>query len=122
MDLSISKFIHTFAYTYQEGTAPQGLCHCRNVTSCLCNDKGVCSKGNTSFQSLNGTVAEPVMTAGDASFVLFTELYTRVARSDLRIFFNLVPFSFSSDQFKISAGRLNSLEVLPDPSAVCLHI
>ena len=62
------------------------------------------------------------MTAGDASFVLFTELYTRVARSDLRIFFNLLPFSFSSDQFKISAGRLNSLEVLPDPSAVCLHI
>jgi len=62
------------------------------------------------------------MTAGDASFVLFTELYTRVARSDLRIFFNLLPFSFSSDQFKISAGRLNSLEVLPDPSAVSLRI
>jgi len=62
------------------------------------------------------------MTAGDASFVLFTELYTRVARSDLRIFFSLLPLSFSSDQFKISAGRLNSLEVLPDPSAVCLHI
>lgn len=113
---------------WQEGKAPRGLCRCDAVLSCaMLNAVAL-------MPVLSGNVTPPV-DSNQQSGVVFTELYTYVARSDLRIYFQHVQqgqfaaFNVTSQRFSISAGILQSIAVSADsdPSSVrtlceCLHV
>ena len=105
---------------------PQGLCFCEAMSAC---DNSYVKRLYTGVETpvISGNVTPPVA-SGSVSTVRFTELYTYIARSDLRLVFrhlrNGVPtgFNATSDRFAISAGRLHSIEVATDPSKVCLSL
>jgi hypothetical protein len=77
---------------------------------------------------LSGKTKSPVENNNSESGVVFTELYTYVARSDLRLYFQhvkrgqLSSLNVTSQSFRISAGALQSI-ALPsdsDRSLVCV--
>jgi hypothetical protein len=106
---------------WQEGPAPRGLCRCGALPSCAM------LYADALMPVLSGNVTPPVENS-DQSGVVFTELYTYVARSDLRIYFQhmqqgqLMALNVTSQRFSISAGVLQSIAVSPDsdPSSVCM--
>ena len=73
----------------QEGVAPEGLCSCEASLETFENCSSI-SHVKTLYNGvptavLSGNITPPVETANDVSFVRFTELYTYVGRSDLRL-------------------------------------
>ena len=107
---------------WQEGVAPRGLCRCDALPSCAT------LLVNAPVPVLSGKITPPVENNNSESRVVFTELYTSVARSDLRLYFQHMKwgqfstYNVTSQRFRISAGALQSI-VLPsgsDLSLVCL--
>ena len=107
---------------WQEGVAPRGLCRCDALPSCAT------LQANAPMPVLYGKITPPVVNNNSESGVVFTELYTSVARSDLRLYFQHVKrgqfstFSVTSQSFRISAGALQSIVVSSgsDLSLVCV--
>ena len=88
---------------WQEGPAPRGLCRCDALPSCAM------LYVDAVMPVLSGNVTPPV-DSSEQSGVVFTELYTYVARSDLRIYFQhvqqgrLAALNATSQRFSVSAG------------------
>ena len=126
---AISMLPKLMCYCSQEGDAPPGLCACHELSKCYPTadtpqpSRLLYNGVDTPF--VTGNVTPPVVRNADQlSTVVFTELYTFVARSDLRLHFRhlqmgaFTGMDATSNVFKISAGRLQRLSVVRDPSTV----
>ena len=117
------------AFALQEGDAPGNLCACDELRACFPT-----ADTPRPLTMLYSGVETPVLSgnttpgvarnAQQLSTVLFTELYTYIGRSDLRLHFRHLQFgafavmNTTSNAFKISAGRLQELRVVQSPSMV----
>jgi hypothetical protein len=117
------------AFALQEGDAPDSLCACDELSACFPT-----ADTPRPLTMLYSGVETPVLsgntTPGVArnvdqlSTVLFTELYTYIGRSDLRLHFRhlqlgaFTVINVTSNAFKISAGRLQELRVIQSPNMV----
>ena len=113
-----------------QGDVPAGLCLCDKIADCFSRSDAnqfslrtfIIDGVETTTSLISGNVTPPVVTINELSVVRFTELYTYVARSDLRLFFIHVQFgaftniNVTSDRFAISSGRLKTIRIINDLS------